>query len=96
MTVTTNNTSIDLFNLTLNLKTDSSQPFRKPNSNPIYIDINSKHPPQILKQLPKSISKRLSKNSSSKEVFDRSKTLYENSFNNSGFYKYLMYRQERS
>ena len=32
----------------------------------------------MLKQLPKSIDKRLSENSSSKEVFDETKTLYEN------------------
>ena len=44
----------------------------------IYIDINSNLPPQMLKQLPKSIDKRLSENSSSKEVFDETKTLYEN------------------
>ena len=60
----------------------------------IYIDINSNHPPQILKQLSKSISKRLSENSSSKEVFDKSKTLYEKSLNNSGFYENLIYYQD--
>ena len=61
--VTTNITSVDFLDLTLNFKTESHQPSRKPNNNPIYIDINSNHPPQILKKLPKSISKRLSKNS---------------------------------
>ena len=61
----------------------------------IYIDINSNHPPQILKQLSKSISKRLSENSSSKEVFDKSKTLYEKSLkNNSGFDERLIYHQD--
>ena len=86
ITVTMNITSVDFLDSTLNLKTDSYQPFRKPNKDPIYLDINSNHPPQTLKQLPKSISKRLSENSSSKEVFDQSKTLYEKSLNNSGFY----------
>ena len=71
ITVTTNTTSI--LHLTLNLETESYQPFRKPNNDPICIDINSNHPLQILKQLPKSISKRLSENSLSKEVFDKSK-----------------------
>ena len=90
--VTTNITSVDFLDLTLNFKTESHQPSRKPNNNPIYIDINSNHPPQILKKLPKSISKRLSKNSS-KEVFDKSKTLYEKCLNNSGFYENLIYHQ---
>ena len=47
----------------------------------------------MFKQLPKSISKRLSKNLSSKEVFDKSKTLYERPLNNSGFYENLIYHQ---
>ena len=89
--VTTNITSADLLDLTLNLKTESYQPFRKSSNNPIYTDFNLTHPPQLLKQLPKSISKRLSKNLSSKEVFDKSKMLYEKFLNNSGFYKNLKY-----
>ena len=94
ITVTTNITSVDFLDLTLNLKTESYQPFRKRNNNPIYIDINSYHPHQVLKQLPKSISKRLSKNSSSKEVFDKTKMLYKKFLNNSGFYENLIYHQE--
>ena len=92
--LTTNITSVDFLGWALNLKTEPSQPFRKPNSDPISIDINSNHPPQILKQLPKSISKRLSKNSSSKEVFDKSKVLYEKSLENKGFYENLIYHQD--
>ena len=64
MTVTTSITSVDFLNLTLNLKTDFHKPFREPNNNLIDIDINSNHPLQILKHLPKSISKNLSENSS--------------------------------
>ena len=92
-TVTTNITSVDFLDLILNFKTESYQLFRKLNNDLIYIDINSNHPPQILKQLPKSISKRLSENSSPKEVLDKTKTLYEKSLNNSGFYDNLTYHQ---
>ena len=46
ITVTTSITSVDFLDLTLNLKTESYQPSRKPNNDPIYIDINSNHPPQ--------------------------------------------------
>ena len=93
ITVTTNITSVDFLELTLYLKTESHQPFRKQNNDPIYMDINSNHPVQILKHLPKSISRRLSGNSSSKEVIDKSKALYEKSLNNSGFYENLIYHQ---
>ena len=77
ITVITNITSVDFLDVTFNLKRDSYQPFRKPNNEPKYIDISSNHPPQVLKQLSKSIEKRLSKISSSKEIFDNSKHLYE-------------------
>ena len=92
--VTTNITSVDFSDITLSLKTEFYQPFRKPNNDSIYIDINSNHPPQRLKQLPKSISKRLSENSASKDAFDKSKALYEKSLNNSGFHENLIYHQD--
>ena len=57
------------------------------------MDINSNHPPQTLKQVPKTISKILSENLSSKEAFGKSKTLHEKSLNNSDFYKNLIYHQ---
>ena len=77
VTVTSNITSADFLDLILNWKNESYQPFRKPNNDPIIIDINSNHPPQIFKQLPKSIFKILAENSLSKEVFDKSKMLYD-------------------
>ena len=45
ITVTSNITSVDFLDLTLNLKTESYQLFRKVNSDPICIDINSDQPP---------------------------------------------------
>ena len=77
-----------------NLNTESYQPFRKPNNEPKYIDISSNHPPQVLKQLPKSIEKRLSKILSTKEIFDNSKDLYEKALQESGFKKKLCYQQK--
>ena len=45
-------------------------PYRKRNNNPMYIDINSNHPPSIKKQIPKPVSKRISKLPSNKEIFN--------------------------
>ena len=92
--VTTNITSVDFLDVTFNLKTGSYQPFRKPNNEPKYIDISSNHPPQVLKHLPKSIEKRLSEISSSKEIFDNSKHLYEKALQESGFKEKLCYQQK--
>ena len=50
----------------------------------LYIAIkNSNHPPQIIKQFPKIISDRLSKNVSNEEVFNESKREYENALKQS-------------
>ena len=91
--VVTNITSVYFLDVRFNLKTESYQPFRKPNNEPKYIDISSNHPPQVLKQLPKSIEKRLSEISSTKEIFDNSKHLYEKVSQESGF-KELCYQQK--
>ena len=92
--VTTNITSVDFLDITFNSKTESYQPFRKPNNEPKYIDISSNHPSQVLRQLPKSIEKRLSEISSSKEIFDNSKHLYEKALQESGFKEKLCYQQK--
>ena len=76
------------------MKTASYQPFRKPNNDSKYVDNDLNHPPQILKQLPNFISEKLSENSLSKEVFDKSKMLYEKSLNKSGFNENLIYHQD--
>ena len=47
--------------------------YRKPNDNPMYIDINSTHPQSIKKQIPQSISKRISKVSSNEEAFNNNR-----------------------
>ena len=88
--VTTNITSVDFLDVTFNLKSESYPPFRKPNNEPKYIDISSNHLPQVLKQLPKSIEKRLSEISSSKEIFDNSKHLYKKALQESGFKEKLL------
>ena len=77
ITVTTNIISVDFFDVTFNLKTESFERFGKPNNERKYIDISSDLPQQVLKQLPKSNEKRLSEISSSKVIFDNSKHFYE-------------------
>ena len=58
---------VNYLDATLNLNDGSYRPYKKPNEETNYIHVNSDHPPSILKQLPKSIEKRLSSSSSSKE-----------------------------
>ena len=69
--------STDFLDVDFNLEKDEYSPYRKPNDEPVYIDINSDHPPIIKKNLKSMIQKRLSTLSSSEEVFDRKKSSYE-------------------
>ena len=55
ITVDTNLKSVDFLDVTLDLETGSFQPYRKPNDTPLYVHINSNHPPPVLKQIPLAV-----------------------------------------
>ena len=74
--VDTNLKSADFLDVTFDLDKNISKPYRKPINSPIYIDKNSNQPPNILKQLPKSIAKRISGTLSSEEIFNKSIKIY--------------------
>ena len=60
ITADCNITKTNFLDVTLDLETGQFQPYRKPNDVPCYIHVDSNHPPQVIKQLPKMIEKRLS------------------------------------
>ena len=92
----TNLKVVDFLDITFNLSSDTYKPYRKPDDNLLYVNTSSSHPPQILKQLPTSAAKRLSKNSSSLEIFNSAKVGYENTLENSGYSSInLSYTQTR-
>ena len=84
---------VDFLDVQFNLKTNSYKPYMKPNNEPVYINKNSNHPPQVLRELPKSTEKRISNISSSKEIFDISKPIYEKTLNECGFHHKLLYQE---
>ena len=57
---------VDYLDVTLNLADGTYKPYRKPNDESMYIHKKSTHPPNIIKQIPFSIEKRLSNLSSNK------------------------------
>ena len=81
--------TVDYLDITLNLNDGTYRPFRKPDDETNYIHVDSDHPPNIIKQLPISIEKRLSSLSSSKEIFDQSKQHYQDALKQSG-HKYTL------
>ena len=57
---------VDYLDIKLNLNDGTYRLFHKPNEETIYIQVESDHPPQIIKKIPRSIEKRLSHLSSTK------------------------------
>ena len=73
ITSETNLKIVNFLDVTLNLSTGKCQPYNKPDNDPLYIDFNSNHPPNITKNLPDSISKRINKLSSDEHVLNSTK-----------------------
>ena len=91
ITIETNLAETDFLDVTLNLVTGKYLPYRKPNSDPLYINVKSNHPPTIIKDLPKMINKRLSNLSCNEDEFSKAKPLYENALKESGYKAEMKY-----
>ena len=77
--------------MTLNLNDGTFKPYRKPDSNLQYINTDSNHPPNIIRQLPITIEKRLSEHSSNEEIFNNAKADYEKALKDSGYQQTLKF-----
>ena len=79
--------------LTFDLEGDLHRPYRKPNDKPCYVHAQSNHPPACLKAVPQNINHRLSKLSSSKEIFDQEAPMYQDALEKSGHNHRLEYKK---
>ena len=77
--------TVDFLDVRLDLINNTYQPYRKPNSETVYINKTSKYPLNILKELPKVINKRITDISCNQDIFDAAKTTYEQALRKSGF-----------
>ena len=84
VTVDTSLIQTDFLEVTLNLCTGRYWPYRKPNDQPLYINVQSNHPPLIIKKLPHMIVKRISDISCNVDAFNRSLPVYEKALKQSG------------
>ena len=94
ITVETGLKQVDFLDVSFNLNDGSFKPYRKPNDNPLYINKDSNHPKHIIHNIPKAINKRLSEISSSKQMFDEGKCIYQNALDNSGYTFTLQYNDK--
>ena len=91
----TNVQIVNYLDTQFNLRDMTYRPYHKPNNDPIYINKDSNHPSNILKQLPKAIEKRISDLSSCQKIFESSIDLYEKALKESGFNEKLTYHDEQ-
>ena len=78
--------TVNYLDITFNLIDRIYRPYQKPGN--IIQDI---HPPNIIKQIPKTIEKRLSQLSSNEEIFNESAPFYEDKPHQSGYQQKLKY-----
>ena len=69
ITLDTHLSRVDFLDVTLDLHSEQFRPYRKPNDVPLYIHKHSNHPRHVIKHLPLSINNRLTRISSSEEIF---------------------------
>ena len=91
ITTETNLFETDFIDVTFDLATGKSFLFRKSNNQPLYINVKSNHPPNILRDLPSMMNKRLSDLSCNEEEYEKAKPLYETALNESGYKTTLAY-----
>ena len=77
--------SVDFLDLTFHLETQTYEPFRKDGNQPIYIHKQSNHPSNITRNIPQMIEKMISNNSSTEEIFNRHKGIYQEALKKSGY-----------
>ena len=95
ITIQTNLKVVNFLDITLNLNNGKYYPYRKPNDKPVYIHKQSNHPPNIIKNLPDSISRRISDISHDKEIFNQAAPLYVDALKSCGYSENLHYRDEQ-
>ena len=69
----------------MDLRTEIYKPFKKPKSSLTYIHKQSNHPLSIIKNLPKSINKRLSTNSKNAQIFNEACPAYTEALKKNGY-----------
>ena len=87
---------VDYLDISFDWNTGIYKPFNKPNKKPLYINASSNHPPSVLKQIPKSVSTRITANSCNEDIFRKSAPFYDAILQGCGFNENIKYCPEES
>ena len=91
ITVQSNLKVVNYLEVTVNLKTGKYYQFRKPDNNPLCINAKSNHAPSIIKQVPASISSRISTLSCDANGYQNTAELYNEALRSSGYNENIQY-----
>ena len=94
ITIQCNLKILDYLDVTFNLTDSSYRPFSKTSNEINYIHRQSNHPSSIIKQLPLSVERRLSKFSSNEKIFNDSIPMYEEALTQAGYNHKLTYQKQ--
>ena len=92
ITIVVNKKVISFLNVTLNLINSTYRDFSKPNHVPLYVHKESNHPPAVTKCIASGVNQRLSANSSSKDLFNAAKGLYQEQLLRAGHKEELKFK----
>ena len=84
----------DYLDISFDLNTGLHRPYRKEDTPPVYINVDSNHNPSIKKNLPVMISKRLSMLSSNEQVFNQESAVYNEGLRLAGYKDKVSYIPE--
>ena len=82
----------NFLDITMDLQTGEYKPDMKPNNRPLYIHKESNHPPNIIKNIPENINRRLTAISSNEAVFKKAAPIYQEALQRSGYTYELKYQ----
>ena len=96
ITIETGIMKTEFLDVVLDLHNDKFTPYRKPNTEILYISNNSNHPGHIRNELPRMIAKRISSISSDKNIFDAAIPAYQTVLKQTGYPECAMeYEQQK-
>ena len=84
----------DFLDIILSLSDGTHRPFNKPGNNIKYVSADSNHPPHIKKAIPKMVAARLSKLSSSEEIFNQEAPPYKDALRKAGHMEDIKYTKD--
>ena len=91
ITISANSKVVQFLDIEMDLQEGTYKPFIKPNDSPLYVHRLSNHPVSVTNNIPVAVNRRLSTLSSSQEMFNSVKEVFQEALEKSGYNHKLEY-----